>query len=258
MEHPKIASSLIYIAAGLLSACAPIPVATTYKIDWQHRMQSVSHWKELADDTAKSMSPHIASVRTMYLMKGTGRSPFGDGFETYLVDALERNCLRSRGDSAQNTAEPCSVKQGTRIPESSSSAVNISYGVQRVRHLDTGSGRAPPGLFTLLGTGIWLGHQAAKHWTAGDQFVAAIPTGAVLDLISGSVTTPTHTELIVSVVASRSDSTVIFRQDRSYYVDDADAAEYPDQPIYLASGDIYTATEKAKDTLMPTTIGICP
>jgi hypothetical protein len=241
----------------LLSACAPIPVAATYGINWQHRMQSVSHWKLLADDTAKSIAPRLGSPTTLYVIKGTGQSPFGEAFETYLVDSLEDYCLSPGTKGSKLPGRPCSVTQGTYLdkvpipPEARPVPpdVTITYGVQRVHHLDAATGRSPPGLFSLLGAGIWLGHQASKHWSAGHEFAAAFPTGVVLDVISGSTAAPTHTEVVVSVLAARPDGTVIFQQDRSYYVDDADAGEYPDLPLYAANGET--------QGILPVTLPVC-
>jgi hypothetical protein len=229
----KRAPALLVTVVGVLvgiAACAPAPVAETFRMTGQHRIRSVSHWQLLAQDTAKGIPPSVLEG-AVYVRQTAVRSPFSEGFETYLVGALTNDCLALK--------RQCDVSQGPQGPEFVGAPleprrVYIEYGVQRLEHSKANVGSPTPGVFTLLGTGVWLGHQAAKHWSGNSDYAAAIPVGMLLDVLAGSITAPTHTEVIVSVVAFDKDGIVAYRKDSSYYVDDADAADYSSVPLYVA------------------------
>lgn len=250
MTNPIIGWCRLALLALSLSACAPIPVATNQPYGKQMKLRSVAHWKLLADQTVTAIPEILIAHRSMlYLKDGASRSPFDVAFESYLTSALVKDCAGMR---AKDSTANCSISQGHPIPESEAhpnadtpqdiqnseqhGASYVAYGVMRVDHRDSEIGRAPFGTFTLLGAGVWLGHQAAEHWAAGSRYVAGIPAGLALDLLSGSVPRPTHTEVIVSVAMVDADGNTIFRQDQNFYVDDADAAEYPVEPLSIPQG----------------------
>jgi hypothetical protein len=212
-----IGSRLAVAAAAVagLACCAPIPVPTTYPISFQPKMQSVAHWQILADDTAAELALHLDASRPVYVAHRYPRSEFGQAFEGYLTTAL--------------------VNRGIAVSGSPVAATTVDYGVQRIDHQARMIGRSPPGLFTLLGFGVWLGHQAATHW-GGTGWVAGIPAGVVADLADGVITAPTNTEVVITVAAVSADGRYLFREDRNYYVNDADGDEYPDAPLVIASG----------------------
>jgi hypothetical protein len=234
MRNPLVT---FYILGAVLAAgCAPVPLATTYPIHRQLKMQSVAHWQLLAGDTAAALSSKgvTGAGKMLYLQEASMRSPFTEGFENYLIDSL-RDKLRpvavTRGHlapSACDAGDECTMHD-------LSAAIYISYGVQRVEHARVGTERPPPGFFTLLGAGIWLGNQASTHWSAAHSYVAAVPAGAAIDLLSGAIATPTHTEVVVSIAVQDELGRTMLRQDRSYYVSDEDAFEYPNSPLMEAS-----------------------
>jgi hypothetical protein len=223
------------VVATSLTGCAPMPFATNPQISTQSKIRSVSHWQILAKDIAASVpSDLIARQKVLYVKAGATGSPFDQAFETSLAWALTRQCQKSSGSAS------CLIKQGHRVLEKgkffTDSEPYLAYGIVKVHHHDRGSGAAPMGTFTLLGAGIWLGHKASSSWSATSRYAAAPATGALIDLLSGMVAGPTHTEVIVSIAVVGSDGGIAFRNDQSYYVDDADSNEYPNEPLYTPLG----------------------
>ncbi|HUB94322.1 MAG TPA: hypothetical protein VL993_00305 [Stellaceae bacterium] len=60
----------IAVAAALVSAlaaCSAVPVAGTFPVTVQQKMQSVGHWKILADDVALSLKARAPSDRPIFI-----------------------------------------------------------------------------------------------------------------------------------------------------------------------------------------------
>jgi hypothetical protein len=227
-------AAIIVMAAIVVAGCTPVPLARNYQISTQYRLRAAQHWQMLAEQASQQIRNHGDSgPHPVLYVIGTGavRSPFSQAFESYLSDKLVQSCDQC-----------CSVTQGHtwsagdgREPNDFAHPIFIQYGVQRIQH--RASLKRPPfGLFTLLGTGVWLGHQAADHWSAATDFPAAIGEGAAIDLLSGVIAAPTHTEVIISYVALDNDGKILWRSSDSYYVSDSDADEYPDLPLYAGVG----------------------
>jgi hypothetical protein len=233
MKYPAL---VICLAATSLSAgCAPIPVATTYPIRSQQKMQSVAHWQLLAHDTAVALAPKLGLGQRVYIREAPTRSDFDELFETYFVNSLQERQPTDAIILGHDIPKPYALSADSPATNVAG-AIYISYGVRRIDHPTSSTRRPPPGLFTLLGTGVWLGHQAESHWSTASAYVAAVPAGLALDLLTGMVANPTHTEVVISLIATGADGKSLFRQDRSYYVDDADAPEYSSSPVRMAYG----------------------
>jgi hypothetical protein len=244
MKALAIGSYLSGFLIAMLSACAPIPVATTHSYSTQPKMRSVAHWEILAQTTAKKLeaSPHMPKG-AFYIQGGSGDTPFDQLFATYLTTALTNYCQ----DKTQSGT--CSVSQGHALQseeitktcacqiqtQSEPERPYLAYGITRVHHDNSKGGRPPAGLFTLLGAGVWLGHQAAEHWSSATDYLAAAPLGAAIDLLTSTMTAPTHTEVVVSLALVGKDGKIQYRENQSFYVEDTEAAEYPNEPLYLPS-----------------------
>jgi hypothetical protein len=247
----ELRTGLTVIAVVLLSGCSALPVATNHVLSGQEKLRSVAHWHLLATSTAQAIATDLSYVGNHSMCNSTAdtacllavqpagtRSDFSQAFDSFLVSALFDECRT--GATQKKVAVKCEVSPSfdEEAPAGSAAAANgivIRYGIQRVVHRDMVAHNPPAGLFSLLGTGVWLGHQASTHWSGGDPYHAAIPAGIALDLLTGALATPTNTEIIVSVQAT-SAGTMVFRHDSSYYVDDADADEYPSSPLIVSSG----------------------
>ena len=212
-----------------------MPVAMTYPIRSQPKMRSVLHWQLLAHDSASALASSIGPDQRVYVQEAPVRSDFDEAFETYFVAALQARKPQAAIIQGHDIPKTCALSEGCAAT-SHEGALYVNYGIQRVDHARTATHNPPAGAFTLLGTGVWLGHQAHSNWSTASAYVAAIPAGIALDLLSGMVATPTHTEVIVTVLAMDAQGKNVFRQDRSYYVDDADAFEYTNSPLRVAFG----------------------
>jgi hypothetical protein len=198
-------------AVGLLSlvSCAPVPLATSYPLSFQQKMQAVEHWQLLAEGLSNDLTNQIRLrpdlVNRPIFVAQKHRAGFPEAFENYLTTALaNRQFMAARNPSG--------------------AALVLDYGIQQIRHTP-GRNRNPfPGIGTLAGTAAWLGHQGASHWSGGDWAIAAIPAGAALDLLSQIV--PTNTEVIITVGLSANGQNIM-RQSRNFYIPDGDAWQYP-------------------------------
>jgi hypothetical protein len=134
MAHQFTKIGLAALAAATLAACQPhthasVPVATTYPISTQQRMQAARHWEVLARDIAEQVAPR-ATGRRIHVVNSGPRSAFGDGFKTYLVEAL--------------------VEKGVTTVTTPENALTLQYAVQMVNY---GSERPDPNNYTYYDPG---------------------------------------------------------------------------------------------------------
>ena len=94
MAHQLTKLGFAALAAATLAACQPhtysaVPVATTYPITTQQRMQAAHHWDVLAREIADDVAPRAKQSNSKLFVTNKGpRSTFGDGLHSYLVAAL--------------------------------------------------------------------------------------------------------------------------------------------------------------------------
>jgi hypothetical protein len=121
MAHQLTKLGFAALAAATLAACQPhthasVPVATTYPTSTQQRMQAARHWEVLARDIAEQVAPR-ATGRRIYVVNRGPRSPFGDGFQSYLIEAL--------------------VGKGVTTVATPDNALTLQYAVQMIGHPST-------------------------------------------------------------------------------------------------------------------------
>jgi len=196
---------------SLLAACSPVPIAGTYPVSVEQRMQSVSHWQFLAEQTIDEAAPRLPQDRPVFIgMSERGEHcTFCIAFNGYL-----RTALTHHGYAVSLAEDP--------------RASAIHYSVQPVQFAEWKDRQAIPGLFTTLGFGAWLGTQAATHWGGGlSSAVAgtAIPAGVALDVANGALATPTDSELIVNIDVV-SGGLEILRTSNNFYVAGVDLWQY--------------------------------
>ncbi|HWE72592.1 MAG TPA: hypothetical protein VG328_05480 [Stellaceae bacterium] len=198
------------LGLSLLAACSPVPIAGTYPVTVEQRMQSVSHWQVLAEQTVEAAAPGLPHDRPVYLgmTERASECTFCIAFNNYLTTALRHRGYSLTLDEGPNTSA-------------------IHYSVQAVPFLEWKDREAIPGFFTLLAGGAWLGTQGATHWGLGasSAAAAAIPAGVALDLANGAFATPTDSELIVNIDVTAG-SQEIFRDSHNFYVAGVDLWQY--------------------------------
>lgn len=203
------------VGLSLLAACSPVPIAGTYPLTVEPRMQSVSHWQVLADQIVDAAVPRLPIDKPVFiaLSERGSKSTFCIAFNNYLETALWR---RGYGVSL------------TEVPNGSA----IHYSVQAVPFEEWKDREAIPGFFTAIATGTYIGIQGANHWGVGgasSAAAAAIPGAVMLDLANGAFATPTDSELIVTVDV-QSGGLEIYRDSKNFYVAGSDLWQYTSPP----------------------------
>lgn len=205
---------LLILCLGLGACASQVPVATTYPVSYQRKMQAAEHWDILAADVANRLhdallaGPVRASGRqcksaiALHVQPPQYNSEFGIAFHNLLITHL--------------------LEQGFLVSESpSDGCYEVTYGIQVVTHNDRGFIRPMPGLFTAL-TGSVLVLRA----TGDNNPATAAMLGAVgLDVASGFLTDNPNSEIIVTT-SVMSGARYLTRLRDIYYISDNNVQQY--------------------------------
>ncbi|MGE4416160.1 MAG: hypothetical protein AB7D26_02795, partial [Marinobacterium sp.] len=141
---------LLGIGSTLLAGCfgthtSQAPIATTYPITEQQKMQAAHHWDVLAQHQADMLiQSDMIKSQPLYIKGADTATPFSTAFDNLLTSQL--------------------VSKGAYIKASPSQAAEVSYKVQVVEHKDRGPIRAPQGAITTLAAGIAVATIPFNHW----------------------------------------------------------------------------------------------
>lgn len=215
--NTKIIAGAIVIAS--LSGCAAntnsqVPLASTYELTTQQKMQAAHHWDVLAKDVASHLKTHFRSAsvfnRAMNVVPNSN-SPFERGFEDLLITQM--------------------VNQGMDIRANEKEQLKLRFHTQVVSHHDRGYIRPAPGTYTglaIVATGVWAAVNIASNSTAAkDALIAAgvLGTGLALDATTGDISAVTNKEVIISVSLMDGDK-YIMRKTGIYYINEPDDSHY--------------------------------
>ncbi len=200
---------LAILCLGLGACMSQVPVATTYPVNFQKKMQAAHHWDVLTADVAKRLHDNLIGSgepqsRPVALNVQQPRydSQFGVAFHNLLVTHL--------------------LEQGFVMSENPAAGLPVSYDVQVVTHKDRGFIRPTPGLFTALtGTVLVLRDTSDTYSPAAAAMVGAV----ALDVASGFVTDTPNSEIIVTTSVMNGDRYVSRLRD-IYYVSDNNVDQY--------------------------------
>jgi hypothetical protein len=199
----------------------PIPVATSYPITAQLKMQGAHHWNVLASNIARRLKKTLdmtfpnAVVKPSLFVRFTEaqeKTPFGKAFYHLLTTKL--------------------VEQGLVVLTTASYGPDnlaVEYDMQVIHHKDRRLTYPPPGIFTALAGGVWLAVQAADYWAHPE--LAAIPVGVAMDINSASdylLPGETNTEVIINTKVKMGQQ-YIFGDSSIYYVNDGDYDHYENE-----------------------------
>jgi len=200
---------LAILCLGLGACMSQVPVATTYPVNFQKKMQAAHHWDILTADVAKRLHDNLIGSGepqgrpiALNVQQPRYNSQFSMAFHNLLITHL--------------------LEQGFVMSENPSTGLPVSYDVQVVTHKDRGFIRPTPGLFTALtGTVLVIRDVADSH-----SAIAATMLGAVvLDVASGFVTDTPNSEIIVTTSVMNGDRYVSRLRD-IYYVSDNNVDQY--------------------------------
>ncbi len=205
----------------ILAGCShrPVPVATSYPVTAQRKMQAIHHWDVLAGDVAKRLKKTLqltfpnAAVKPSLLIepnKEQEKVAFGKAFHSLLTTKLVQQglvVLTSNADHNKDT-------------------LVVNYNMQVVHHKDRRLTYPPPGTYSLLAGGVWMIDQAIEHWKYPG--LAAFPLTVLADVNSMMdyyLPGETNTEVLIttSVIMEQQH---IFGDARIYYVNDDDCDHY--------------------------------
>lgn len=206
---------LVSVLAGCSINTSQVPIAETYPISEQKRMQAVHHWDVLAEHEASLMSSSLVEFTApVYISEAQSETSFDRGFKNLLTSQL--------------------VGKGAVVKASASDAVVVSYDVEVVEHRDRGYTRAPEGAWTLLASGVALLVSAADNWTPSSKVIAPAVIGA--DLFSGNLVDKSRYEIIITIQAVNNDQ-IIHSSSNIYYINGGDSRHYsPSRKTIRVSG----------------------
>ncbi|MBN7795502.1 hypothetical protein [Parahaliea mediterranea] len=199
---------IVTLATVLLSGCFAVmtsqaPIATSYGISDQQKMQAAHHWLVLAEHEAHNMlrSPAL-SGKALFVEPGEDVD-FARGFESLLTSEL--------------------VTRGGFVRTEPVNTALVDTRVQVVRHKDRDFVRAPQGALTALATGIAVATIPYNHWT--EPALALIPAAVAGDAYSGSWLSRSNTEVIVTTRVTEN-SRILYSSSNIYYINSGDNDHY--------------------------------
>ncbi|MCI0511481.1 hypothetical protein C8E00_10672 [Chromohalobacter marismortui] len=199
----------VVLSAVLLGGCFEVntsqaPIATTYPISEQQRMQAAHHWEVLAKHEAREIiAKRDLWGKSLYVEKQERETAFSRGFRSLLTSAL--------------------VQQGAIVSTEPDASAHVTFDVQVIRHEGRGFIRPPRGALTALATGIAVATIPFNNWT--EPALGLIPAAALADTFSGSWTSPSPEEVIITTQVSQYD-TLRYSSSNLYYINAGDSEHY--------------------------------
>jgi hypothetical protein len=212
--------ALLLAAVALLAGCqSQVPLASTYDLTYQKKMQSAYHWQVLAKDVADQVSLRSASLPRTIAVEPEGPATT---FSTALDDMLITE-LVNRGFAVRDEAD--------------ADTLVLRYKTQIISHDSDRFVRPPPGSIVALTAGVLAVRQVLiGAWDSGQAAVVAGAGAVGADVVSGAVTDVTDTEVIVTTSLLRVGAYVA-RYTDFYYVPDAEAGLYQGEAEQAANKD---------------------
>jgi len=212
---------LTIVLLTLVAGCTyrPIPVATSYPITGQQKMQAAHHWDVLAEHIAGRLKNALdltfadgAITPAIYirLTKEHEEYEFGQAFHSLL-----RSRLVQRG---------VNVVTNTEYPDT----LILDYDVQVVHHKDRRTRYPTPGTFSVMGGLLWLVAYGADNW--GDPGLAVVPLAVAADgyaLKDYFFPGETDSEVMITTSVAMGQQ-FVFSETNIYYINTGDFDHYED------------------------------
>ncbi|MFN7855943.1 MAG: hypothetical protein ACK5OA_05095 [Acidovorax sp.] len=197
-------------AVAALVGCAqkaPIPVAENFEYTSQAKVRSAGHWNLVARDVVQQTlgtldKAGIAANTPLHVVPPANASQFETAFRDFLITKL--------------------VQSGSVVHQNQGAALDVSYGIQVVRH-NSERPRFIPGQFTMLAAGLFAAH-GLRNYHVDTQAAGVVGLALAADYAS-SVNSggPTNTELILTTTVTRGGQFVARKTD-VYYLENADTS----------------------------------
>jgi hypothetical protein len=217
-----IATTVTFLV--ILAGCThrPIPLATSYPVSTQHKMQAAHHWEVLAQHVADRLAntlemtfPNAVVKPALYIRytQAQEKIPFGKAFFHLLTAALVQKGLVLVNDANYGNI------------------LMLDYDMQIVHHKDRRLTYPPPGTFTGLGALAWLVAYGADKW--GDPELAVFPLSLAADAYASKdffLPGETNTEVIITTSVTMGQQ-YIFGDTNLYYVNTGDSDHYENDAL---------------------------
>lgn len=177
------------------------PIAKTYPLTEQHKMQAAHHWQVLADYEAKGIVHHI-NGQSLHVKEG-GKTSFDQTFRQLLISEL--------------------VNDGATVMVSPNAAVEVSYDVNVVVHKDRGPIRHPEGALTALTLGVALVDNAFSNWSNPE--IVALPLAVAGDVFSGNLVSEEDYEVAITTRVTQHGK-LLHSSTNLYYINPGDKDHY--------------------------------
>ena len=198
---------LVVLCLGLGACMSQIPMATTYPVTFQKKMQAAHHWDILTEDVANRLHDALIGSEgqgrpvSLYVQQPKYDSHFGNAFHDLLITHL--------------------MERGFSITENPAGGLPLTYDIQVVSHNDRGFIRPMPGLFTALASSVFV-----LRSIADESSTAAWMAGAVgVDVVTGYITDNPNNEIIVTTSLISGDRYIARVRD-IYYISDNNVGQY--------------------------------
>ena len=178
------------------------PIATTYPISEQQKMQAAHHWRVLAANEANGIFQKL-NGQSVYVNAGTEEAIFNETFKQLLTSEL--------------------VSKGAAVMVSPKATVEVSYDVNLIEHKDRGMIRPPEGALTALAAGIAVASIPINHWK--EPALGLIPMAAAGDFLIGNLSPETSHEVAITTQVTKDDM-LQHSSTNIYYINAGDKEHY--------------------------------
>ena len=206
-------SYLIVLACLPLTGCfelntAQSPLATSFPVSNQQKMQSAQHWSVLANHQAELLAKNSElEGQPMFIDSRKSRSKFSRSYKSLLTSAL--------------------INNGVIVSTTPLGAANITYDVSLVEHSDRDPNRMPLGYWTALTAGVWVASEVTS------PVVGTLAAAAGVDAFSGnSINADTDHEVIITTQVALNER-ISYSSSNVYYVNNGDTGNYSSRDITL-------------------------
>jgi len=220
---------LLGLAVLLLAGCrSQLPLATTYPMSMQNKMQAAHHWDVLAEDVAEQVADAVDDRVEMRLLPidvvAENEGPFSEVFSELLMSRL--------------------VQEGLQVSSAREGVVALRFKVQVVLH-GRRHQRPVPGLLTAIGAGVSVARDVSEDWLYG-----AAGLGLLADVGVGYLASHSDHEVVVTTALLHKNRFVM-RSSDIYYINDQDYLHYA-EPLAPAGAAGWAGLEP----LPATTVGV--
>lgn len=198
---------LVVLCLGLGACMSQIPMATTYPVTFQKKMQAAHHWDVLTEDVANRLRDALGGAGdqgralSLYVRQPRYDSRFGEAFHDLLITHL--------------------MERGFSITENPAAGLPVTYDVQLVSHNDRGFIRPMPGMMTALAGSVFVLRSVAEHSATSAWMLGSVG----VDVVSGYITDNPNNEIIVTTSVMNGDRYVARLRD-IYYISDNNVGQY--------------------------------